>query len=50
MDMMKSFGNLFSLVPLDPVDPYAPKKYSFLVEVKPYTKFDSLGVIHTPSA
>jgi hypothetical protein len=25
MDPMKSFGNLSSLVPFDPVDPYAPR-------------------------
>jgi hypothetical protein len=25
MDLMKSFGNLFGLLPLDLVDPYAPE-------------------------
>jgi hypothetical protein len=29
MVLMKSFGNLSSLVPLDPVDPSAPKNISF---------------------
>ena len=29
MDMMKSFRNLSSLVPLDPVDPSAPKNIPF---------------------
>jgi hypothetical protein len=29
MDLMKSFGNLSSLVPLDPVDPYAPENIPF---------------------
>jgi hypothetical protein len=29
MDMMKSFGNLSSLVPLDPVDPSAPENIPF---------------------
>jgi hypothetical protein len=25
MDLMKSFDNLLGLIPLDPVDPYAPE-------------------------
>jgi hypothetical protein len=29
MDLMKSFGNLSSLVPLDPVDPSAPENIPF---------------------
>jgi len=29
MDLMKSFENLSSLVPLDPVDPFAPKNIPF---------------------
>jgi hypothetical protein len=29
MDLMKSFGNLSSLVPLDPVDPLGPKNIPF---------------------
>jgi hypothetical protein len=29
MDLMKSFGNLSSLVPLDPVDPSAPGNIPF---------------------
>jgi hypothetical protein len=29
MDLMNSFGNLSSLVPLDPVDPSAPKNIPF---------------------
>jgi hypothetical protein len=29
MDLMKSFGNLPSLVPLDPVGPYAPGNIPF---------------------
>ena len=50
MDLMKSFGNLSSLVPLDPMHPYAPEKYFFLVEVEPDAKSYSLGVSHTPFA
>jgi hypothetical protein len=29
MDLMKSFGNLLGLVPLDPMDPYAPENIPF---------------------
>jgi hypothetical protein len=29
MDLMKSFGNMLGLVPLDPVDPYAPENIPF---------------------
>jgi hypothetical protein len=29
MDLMKSFGNLSSLVPLDPMDPTAPENIPF---------------------
>jgi hypothetical protein len=29
MDFMKSFGNLSSLVPLDPIDPSAPENIPF---------------------
>jgi hypothetical protein len=29
MDLMKSFGNLYSLVPLDPVDPSTPENIPF---------------------
>jgi hypothetical protein len=29
MDSMKSFGNMSSLVPLDPMDPYAPENIPF---------------------
>jgi hypothetical protein len=29
MDLMKSFGNLSGLVPLDPVDPFSPEKIPF---------------------
>jgi hypothetical protein len=29
MDLMKSFGNMSSLVPLDPMDPYAPENIHF---------------------
>jgi hypothetical protein len=29
MDLMKSFGNLSGLVPLDPVDPSAPENIPF---------------------
>jgi hypothetical protein len=29
MDLLKSFGNLSSLVPLDPVDPSAPENVLF---------------------
>jgi len=29
MDLMKSFGNLSSLVPLDPVDPSTPENIPF---------------------
>jgi hypothetical protein len=29
MDLMKSFGNLSILVPLDPVDPSAPENIPF---------------------
>jgi hypothetical protein len=29
MDLMKSFGNLLSLVPLDPVDPFAAENIPF---------------------
>jgi hypothetical protein len=50
MDLMESFGNLSSLVPLDPVDPSAPEKYSFMVDVEPDSKSGSVGVSHTPSA
>jgi hypothetical protein len=49
MYIMKYFGNLFFLVPLNPLDPSATGKYSFVVVVEPDAKFDSLGVSHTPS-
>jgi hypothetical protein len=29
LDLMKSFGNLSGLVPLDPVDPYVPENIPF---------------------
>jgi hypothetical protein len=29
MDLMKSFGNMLGLVPLDHVDPYAPENIPF---------------------
>jgi hypothetical protein len=50
MDLMKSFGKLSGLISLDPMDPSALEKYSFMVEVEPDSKSDSIGVSHTPSA
>ena len=48
MDLMKSFGNLSGLVPLDPVGPYAVE--NILVEVEPDSMSGSVGVSHTPFA
>ena len=48
MDLMKSFGNLSSLVLLDPMDPSAPENIYFLVDVEPNSKSGSVGVSHTP--
>ena len=49
MDLMNSFGNLSSLVPLDPVDPFALENISFWWKWN-QIPIDSIGVSHTPFA
>jgi hypothetical protein len=50
MDLMKSFGNLSGLVPLDPMDPSAPENIPFWWKWNQIPSLVLVGVSHTPSA